>query len=242
MPIYVADQWTFGGVNLQDPANGRRVREMDGYRAVPPLRGSGLVRSNIPGERFSRKIKGARTLGLEIILTDIHGDRKSIHDNLDLLATVFNVQEQELPLTQVDQNGVTRTAMAHCVGFAPKMIQDHTGSVYEGVADFLMSDPWFYDLTNVISGSVPGTIHNPGTVRTTRMAFFGVNGTITNTTNSVSFTTDTSSNVDVYDFTISSGSGHLISHSGDFAWMVLEPGDNVLTGASATYSVWAAYA
>src|SRR5437588_12796054 len=128
---FPGDVWSFAGVNLQNDT--LRCTTIDGYTAVPPMRGTGFVRSAVPGEMFRGKIHGARVLGLGLELFTRTKDRLSIHQNLDVLAKAFNTQYQtEQELVQFHPDGTVRTAKAHCVGWNPKTTDDHTGVAYNG--------------------------------------------------------------------------------------------------------------
>lgn len=246
--VYAPDVWYFAGISLQNDT--LRVQTVDGYQAVPPMRGSGFVRSAIPGEMFRGKIHGARVLGLGLTLFSraVPPDPLLIHTNLDMLSKAFNTQYQtEQSLTQYHPDGTVRTAQAHCVGWNPKSTEDNTGAVYKGVAEFLMSDPYFYVPQIGVSGQAASTsfsITHPGTVRTHHVyvTFHGPSGltdpTITNNTNGTTFglygtwAGNHTAFIDCKAFSAVVDGGNVIgtlTHAGDFPFLVLEPGVNNLT-------------
>lgn len=252
--VHPGDLWSFAGVNLQQDT--MRVRALDGFTAVPPQRGTGFVRSSIPGEMFRGKIHGARVIGLEILLfsrsqqSNGSPDLLPIFNNLDILAKAFNTQYQtEQPLVHNHPDGSVRTALAHCTGWNPKMSDDNVGAFWSGTAEFLMSDPYFYTpvVTSTITHTGGGspTIVHPGTVRTHRIVISvtGFSGSFTgwsaaNYTNNLLIQVDNggvplvSSDVLVIDcqaFTSTkNGTSNIgsLTHSGDLPFMVFEPGGN----------------
>lgn len=251
-----ADQYTFAGVDLFTATI--RTRTITGQWQTPPLIGGGVKLLNIPGERFLKKIHGARKISIEILLLtdptvlDIDGfpDRITIYNNLDILSEILNIQYVEQDLIWHHPDGIDRTALAHGVGFNPADVTK-VGELYVGTADFLMSDPYFYRAIQSISSSVGAwSITNPGTVRSHKLAFTISNPTnpcvITNTTLGMTLTLHAAGTTGVIDCdswvcTVDSvnkmGS---LTHSGDVPLMEIDPGVNAftVTGASGVTMTW----
>jgi hypothetical protein len=253
-----ADQYTFAGVDLFGEFI--RTRTVTGQWQTPPLVGGGVKLLNVPGERFLKKIHGARKISLELLLlTDPDfidpstgaPDRLTVYNNLDLLSGIFNIQFEENDLVWHHPDGIDRSAKAHGVGFNPADVS-HIGELYVGTVDFLMSDPYFYRPVQTVNDGGTGafSIDNPGTVRSHRLQFTIANPTnpteIVNTSNGMTLTLSAAGAlgfIDVFTWVATVDSVNkigVLSHSGDIPFMQIDPDVNnfTITGAGSVTMTW----
>lgn len=243
----ILNRWSFRGFPLN--RSDIRVRAMTGPLSVPPSRGSDFLTMGTTGQLWVRKIADSRRIGLELLLTGVYRP-DSISAYLDSLAVLFADRSQG-QLVHYHPDGSIRTALAEVADWSPADSKSNIGALYVGIADFLLTDPWFYTPAVVVTGSIPTSgstlaVANPGTAYpcgpqgTLTLDLLGpvVDPVITNAANGVSVTVNV---------TVASGK-HLIidcakwtalndgvnaigsvQHSGALPFMVLQPGSNVLT-------------
>ena len=142
------NQWAFRGFALNQ--NGARVRDMTGIFGLPPLRGDNFLTMGQTGQLFVPKLHDQRTISLAITVYEDWLNGTSAQGFFDQLAILFANRTQGA-LTYTDLTGYTRTGQAECVGWTPAD-QSVVGTVWTGVADFLLADPWLYGTT--ITGNV----------------------------------------------------------------------------------------
>ena len=245
------DVWSFAGTNLNDGAV-IRVQSIDGYGAVPPLRGADVPMASFPGRRFVQKQHDNKRVALGL---QIKGSPAAIYGSLDSLAKLFAVGAQGA-LVHSHPDGTVRTAQAQVVAWQP-LDASVIGKLYAATVDFDLADPYFY-VANVVDAArdvhtSPTNFNftHPGTVRGHRVLFDilgpAVNPQILNNTNGVSvqclvtvaatkhLLIDSGAWTALNDGVQAIGS---IRHSGAFPFMFVEPGVNALswtaTGLSAS--------
>ena len=243
----ILNRWAFDGYPLNRP--GVRVRAMTGVLGLPPLRGADFLTPGVPGQLFVPKVPDSRRIGLEILVNE--GEEAAVSDYLDTLATLFG-QRGQSPLAHFHPDGTMRTALAECCDWAP---QDGSqiGSLYVGVADFLLADPFFYGPSVADTAPISatpttltvtnrGTSQGPGPQGQLVLDYLGT-GTIINPR----FTNTTTGAWVEVDVTVAAGK-HLIvdcvaitalndgvnvignvTHSGQLQLMSLAPGANVIS-------------
>lgn len=192
-------------------------------------------------------VRGVTTAGV----VPSQGERAQFNTNLRSLKRLFGPTGRQLALqrtmlyvtgmeTHNAQGEVASGAAsaANEMDLVPATIRFGTFTV-----DIVMADPWWYGPQQVIT--MPATINNPGDVEATNL-LLAFNGPLTNpmlTNTSVSpniavwytgtIPTGQSVNLDTSAFTAKDGAGNSIiggvSHIGSLRWMLLEPGNNVIT-------------
>ena len=252
-----ADRWTFAGTDLSTYAT--MVRTLDNVEDFSPLRGEDLAVPNLPGRRWKPKLPDSRRVGLGLLITDMNASgglteasvQAQAQANLDSLRTIF-AKPGLFALVHVLPDGSSRTAMAEVSDFRATE-QRGRRQAFLAVVDFTLADPYFYgadlvDVDRVIAAS-PTTFSlvNPGSARTSGVVldFEGGSGgggianpRFTNTTNGlyveclVTVAPGEHLIVDCKAFTAANNGVYAIGsirHSGDFRWMILEPGTNAIS-------------
>lgn len=259
------DRWSFRYHPLNRPGV-LFVRQMTGESSLPPLRGTDYTTMGVPGQLFVSKLADKRRTGLEIVLQDTLG-RGLMGGLLDELAGIFANRAQG-PLQHFYPDGTIRTAQAEVAAWQPVDISTGTGqggvgTLYAGVADFELADPYFYGPAVAVSGLIPASpttlnVTDPGTVRgpaqqgTLTLDLLGPisNPQIVNAANGLSVqclvtvAAGTHLIIDCVAFTALNDGVNAIAnirHSGALEFMVLEPGPNALavtgTGVSGATSL-----
>jgi hypothetical protein len=246
------DRWTFAGVDLSDYAT--MVRTLDAAEDFPGLRGDDLAVPNLPGRRWKPKLPDARRMGLALLITDQNASgglteptaQRQAQANLDAIRTTF-AKPGQYALVHVLPDGSSRTALAEVADF--RATEQRGGrQAFLAVVDFDLADPYFYgpdlvDLDRSIASSPTAfALVNPGSVRTSGVVldFTGPisNPRFTNGTNGlyveclVTVAAATHLIVDCKAFTAANDGLNAIGsirHSGDFRWMILEPGSNAIS-------------
>lgn len=243
------DRWTFDGVDLSSYA--LMLSAPADTEDLPGLRGEDVAVPYLPGRRYAPKLPDSKRLSLAVLVTDqnvsggltLPDGRQQFQANLDGLRSAL-AKPGRLSLVHVMPDGTSRTAQAECLGL---QVGDTFGR-REGVvavADFMLADPYFYgtalvDAGRSISASPTDfTLTHPGTARTNRIVldFTGPisNPRITQQTTGIyveCLVTVASGKhllIDAEHFTATNDGVQAIGsirHSGDFRWLILEPGAN----------------
>lgn len=243
----ILNRWSFRGALMNRPD--LRVRVMTGVNSVPPSRGKDWLTMNRTGQLYVPKVADSRRIALELLLTDVlrAGEIQTL---LDELAGLF-VPRSQGPLVHYHPDGTIRTGQAEVADWSPADSKANIGALYLGVADFLLSDPWFYTPSVVVTGSIPTsgstlTVVNPGNaypvgpqgVLTLDLLGPISNPVIANGANGVSVTVNVTVAatkhliIDCVAYTaLNDGVNAIgsVQHSGATDFMVLQPGANVLT-------------
>lgn len=244
-----ADRWTYGGTDLSTYAT--LVRTLESVEDFGNLRGDDISVPNLPGRRWKPKLPDSRRLGLGLLITDMNAagglteptGSEQAQANLDALRTLF-ARPGQYPLVHHLPDGSTRTAQAEVIGFTAT---DQRGrrEGFLAVVDFSLADPYFYgpDLTDLARSTASSpTAFNlvlPGTVRSSGvlLEYTGPisNPRLTNTLNGiyveclVTVAPATVLTIDCANMTADNDGVNAIGsirHSGDFRWMIVEPGTN----------------
>jgi hypothetical protein len=246
----VFNRWSFRGFPLRQGLN-TNVGTMQGVFALPPLRGDDFLTMNRTGQIYVQKVHDSRVISLMIVVRDTASNAKIYFDQLSVLFANRSLGA----LVQTLEDGSTRTGQAECVGWTGAVdISDDSGSVFAGMADFSLPDPWLYGPT--VTGSVAPTtggaaltIANPGTVTAESMTLdiLGpittpvVSNATTGTSLTIAVTVASTKHllVDVRLFTAANDGANvigLVTHSGAVPFLTLAPGNNALTvsGGSTT--------
>lgn len=246
------DRWTFDGTDLSSYAlilSGSLDTE-----DLPGLRGEDVAVPYLPGRRWAAKLPDSRRLSLALLVTDqavggglaLPDGRQQFQANLDGLRSVL-AKPGRRSLVHYLADGSSRTAQAECLGLqVGETFGNREGTV--AVADFMLADPYFYgsplvDAGRSIAASPTAfTLTHPGTARTNRIVldFLGPisNPRLTNATNGlyveclVAVASGKHLLIDCERFTATNDGVQAIGsvrHSGDFRWMILEPGANSIS-------------
>lgn len=245
------DRWTFDGTDLSSYAY--MVRAMDGAEDLPDLRGDDVAVPNLPGRRWASKLPDRKRFALILHVTPMNASgglteasqARQAQVNLDALRTLF-ARPGPRSLIHVLPDGTSRTAQAEVVRF--QAITPQAGRhAWAGVVDFQLADPYFYgadvvDSARSIAASPTNfNLVHPGTVRT--------NDVVLDFTGPISNPRVLQVTTGIYvECLVTVGAGlHLIidcakftalndgvqaigsiRHSGDFRWLIIEPGTNAL--------------
>lgn len=245
------DRWTFRGTDLSTYAV--LVRAVDGAEDLPVLRGGNIPIPNLAGQRWAPKLPDAKRLALALHITDMDAAGglteptvfEQAQANLEALRTLF-ATAGEGALVHVLPDGSSRTAQAEVVRFQ-SVDALHGRSAFMAVVDFELADPYFYSADvvdsarSIAASPTDFSFTNPGEARTHRV-LFDFTGPIANprVTNQatgiyveclVTVGAGLRLLVDCELFTATNDGVNAIAsirHSGDFRWMVLEPGAQTL--------------
>jgi hypothetical protein len=246
------DRYTFDGTDLSSYAY--LLSTAGDHEDLPGLRGEDVAVPYLPGRRYAAKLPDSRRLSLAFLVTDqavgggltLPDGRQQFQANLDGLRLAL-AKPGRKSLVHYLPGGSSRTAQAECLGLqVGEMRGNREGTV--AVADFMLADPYFYganvvDSARAISASPTAfTFTHPGTARTNRVAFDFLgpisNPRITNVTNGLyveCLVTVASAKHLIVDCDLFTAANDGVSaigsirHSGDFRWMILEPGANSLS-------------
>jgi hypothetical protein len=245
------DRWTFDGTDLSSYTV--LVQETGDAEDLPPLRGEDLAVPNLPGRRWAAKLPDARRLSLNLYITDMNAsggrtestDQRQAQANLDALRLLFGKPGQK-SLVHTMPDASTRTAQAEVVSFQVKE-QITPRVAFLAVVDFALADPYLYaanvvDAAHAINSSPHDiTFTNPGTARTNRITldFTGPISSprVTQVTTGIyveCLVTVASGKhliIDCAAFTATNDGVNAIGsirHSGDFRWLIVEPGAQTL--------------
>lgn len=245
------DRWTFDGTDLSTYAY--MVRSVDGGEDLPELRGDDIAVPNLPGRRWASKLPDRRRFALALYVAPMDASGALVEPtqaeqaqaNLDALRTVFARPGQRALVHHLPDT-TTRTAQAEAVRFqSVTPIAGRRG--WMAVVDFQLADPYFYgsdvvDAARSIAASPTDfALVHPGSVRTNDVLlnFVGPisNPRLTNLTNGlyveclVTVAGATSLIIDCAKFIATNDGLNAIGsirHSGDFRWLIIEPGSNSL--------------
>jgi hypothetical protein len=245
------DRWTYDSTDLSSYTV--LVRETGDAEDFAALRGDDIAVPNLPGRRWASKLPDSRRFSLALYITDMNASgtwdettgQRQAQVNLDALRTLF-ARPGQRSLVHTMPNASTRTAQAEVVSF---QVTESKGDriAFLAVVDFQLADPFFYganvvDAAHAINSSPHDiTFVHPGTARTNRVTF-DFTGPISNPR-----VTQTSTGIYVECLVTVASSKHLIidcaaftatndgalaigsiRHSGDFRWMLIEPGSQTL--------------
>lgn len=245
------DRYTFDGTDLSSYAY--LLQAPADTEDLPGLRGEDVAVPYLPGRRWAAKLPDSKRLSLALLVTDqavgggltLPDGRQQFQANLDGLRLAL-AKPGRRSLVHYLPGGSSRTAQAECLGLQVGEMRGNREGVI-AVADFVLADPYFYgspvvDSARAISASPTNfTFTHPGTARTNRI-LLDFTGPIANP-RLLQVTTGIYVECLV---TVASGKHLLIDcdlftatndgvlaigsirHSGDFRWMILEPGDNSL--------------
>jgi len=245
------DRWTFDGTDLSSYAF--MVRSVDGGEDLPELRGDDIAVPNLPGRLYAPKLADRRRFALALHVTPMNASgtlteptqARQAQANLDALRLLFG-RPGRRSLVHTLPDGSSRTAQAEVVRF--QSVTPQAGRhAWAAVVDFQLADPYFYGSAVVDSARSTAAsptdfaFVNPGTVRTNGIVldFVGPisNPRVTNQTNGlyveclVTVASATHLIIDCAKFTAENDGLTAIGsirHSGDFRWLILEPGSNSL--------------
>jgi hypothetical protein len=141
--------WTFRGTSLN--SGNIKITDVSGLFGLPPLRGDNWLTYGHTGQLFVPKVHDQRHIMLKIEVLD--QPLNSAQALFASLSTLFANRAQGA-LVYTDYAAATYTAQAECYAWTPA-IQTKPALVWEGIADFLLADPWLYGAT--VSGSVTPT-------------------------------------------------------------------------------------
>ena len=265
-----ADRWLFDSTDLSTYSV--IVQKVGDAEDLPGLRGDDIAVPNLPGRRWAPKLPDSRRFTLAMWVSDMDAAGtvtapsapEQAQANLDALRTLF-ARPGLRALAHVLPGGSTRTAQAEVVGV---QVAEPNGGRLSHIlmVDFALPDPYFYassvvDSARAIAASPTDfTLTHPGSVRTNRVTFDFVgpisNPRVLQTTSGIyveCLVTVASAKhliIDCERFT-ATNDGVLaigsIRHSGDFRWMVIEPGAQTLRvtatspGGTLTTTAYAPY-
>lgn len=252
-----ADRWTFDGTDLSTWTV--LVQTVGDAEDLPGLRGEDVPVPNLPGKRWASKLPDARRFALALWVTDMNASgtlteataERQAQANLDALRTLF-ARPGLRSLAHILPDGSTRTAQAEVV-LASVEAQPGGRIAFVLMVDFSLPDPYFYGTSvvdaarSIAASPTDFTLTHPGSVRTNRVTF-DFTGPISNPRVTQQTTglyveclvTVASAKhlvIDCERFT-ATNDGVLaigsIRHSGDFRWMVIEPGAQTLRVTATT--------
>jgi phage-related protein len=243
-------EWTFDGVRLSDFGV---VTELDSYLDLPPKRSDNVLIPMRHGKVFVPKYYDSRVLSFGVEM--IAGNIPELEDLFDGLKALIGTRAQKV-LMNSDINGTSRSSLAEVVSQLG-VTRDPDPLVAKVVIDFLLSDPFFrgsvisHQTATMDANPYSFTLHNPGTAEECK-AILTLNGAsdqcvITNTENNVvleyndviaggeSVAVDCGLDTAVYTPGALNVIGKIV-HSGDAPFMVLVPGDNIITIEDITHA------
>lgn len=255
MTIAVPHRYSFGGLEFNTLARHVVALEGEGLR---PVRGDNYVIPGLAGRRWARKGDDETRFGLTLYVGAWGDDGAPLsgsgaadaQTNIDeLLAQLGASRRLVLPLVHTLPDASVRTAQAEAVSCDVNRLSSEAAIA---VVDFLLHDYWYgatvVDGPRAIASSTSWTLAHPGTVRGHRAVLEWTgpisNPRLTNDTNGVyveTLVTVPSGELLVVDceaFTAELDGANAIAsvrHEGEFAFMMLEPGDNALRATATAY-------
>lgn len=246
-----ADRWTFAGTDLSSYAF--LVRSIDGTEDLPALRGEDVPVPNLVGRRYASKLADSKRLALGLHLTNMNASGtlteatalRQAQKNLETLRALF-AKPGQYALVHVLPDGSSRTAMAEVVRF--QSVDPVFGRhAFDAIVDFSLADPYFYGTpvvvgpTSIAASPTDQAITNPGEARTNAILFDFVgpisSPKVTHQATGLYLeclvTVESGKHllVDCAKFTATNDGVNAIGsirHSGDFRWMIVEPGVQTL--------------
>jgi hypothetical protein len=259
--IAVPDRWLFGGVDLSTYA--QAVTKINEGGGLPTPRGANYLTPSLPGRRHVPKADDEDRIALALVVAGANAagaydggvttDADQAQKNLDALKVVFGRRHLLQSLVHVLPDGSQRTGQAKVADLTVAAIEG--GGAFTAIVDFELPDPYLYgadvvDATRAIAASPTDfVLTHPGGARGHRVAldFLGPisNPRVTNLLTGVyveCLVTVAATKhlvIDCEAFTASNDgvyAGGSIRHSGDFRWLLLEPGAQTLrvTGTGLT--------
>jgi hypothetical protein len=246
-----ADRWTFRGTDLSSYTV--LVRAIDGAEDLPALRGSNIPVPNLPGQMYAPKLPDTKRLALALHVTNMDAaggltaasQLRQAQANLEMLRRLFSIPGTG-SLVHVLPDGSSRTAQAEVVRFQ-SVEPEYGRHAFAAIVDFELADPYFYganvvDATRSIAASPTDfTFTHPGEQRTNRIVFDFVgpisNPRVTQQTTGIYVEALVTVGaglhllIDCGLFTATNDGVNAIGsirHSGDFRWMIVEPGAQTL--------------
>lgn len=246
------DRWAFDGTDLSSYA--LLLSAPADTEDLPGLRGEDVAVPYLPGRRWAAKLPDSRRLSLALLVTDqavgggltLPDGRQQFQANLDGLRSVL-AKPGRRSLVHYLADGTSRTAQAECLGLqVGETFGNREGVV--AVADFMLADPYFYGTAvvdsarSIAASPTDFTLTHPGSARTNRILldFLGpiANPRVTQQTTGIyveCLVTVASGKhllIDCEKFTATNDGAQAVGsirHSGDFRWMILEPGANSIS-------------
>lgn len=252
-----ADRWTFRGTDLSSYTV--LVRAIDGAEDLPALRGENIPVPNLPGQMYAPKLPSSKRLALALHVTNMDAaggltspsQLRQAQANLEMLRKLFSIPGLG-SLVHVLPDGSSRTAQAEAVRFQ-SVEPEYGRHAFGAIVDFELADPYFYGAnvvvgpTSIAASPTDQAFTNPGEQRTNRIIldFVGpiANPRVTQTTTGIyveCLVTVASSKhllIDCALFTATNDGVNAIGsirHSGDFRWMLVEPGAQTLRVTATT--------
>jgi hypothetical protein len=246
-----ADRWTFRGTDLSSYSV--LVAKVDGAEDLPILRGDNIPVPNLPGQMYAPKLPSTKRLALALHVTNMDASGgltsptqlRQAQTNLEALRKLFSIPGLGA-LVHVLPDGSSRTAQAEAVRFQ-SVEAEYGRHAFSAIVDFELADPYFYGANvvdsarSIAASPTDFTFTNPGEQRTNRVIFDFVgpiaNPRITQQTTGIyveCLVTVASAKHLVIDcglFTATNDGVNAIGsirHSGDFRWILVEPGAQTL--------------
>lgn len=239
-----------------------QVRTVAGLDAHPDVRGEDVPVPNLPGRRPLPRVDDARLLAYGLWITDTDEDgalaaTEALRDaqyraNLELLQTTLGKRHAQATLQRILGDGTTLTATGWSLGL--EELEHPVRKELKGAtARFQLADPYFYaadvvDAARAIAASpTDWTLQHPGTARGHRLLldFTGpiTNPRLTNLTTGwyvealVTVAAGEHLLIDTRAFTATNDGDNAVGsirHSGGFAWLAVDPGDNAMRVTATT--------
>jgi hypothetical protein len=254
MTIQTPDRWLFGGVDLSTFAF--IVAQINEGEGLPPVRGENYLTPSLPGRRHVPKADDQGRLALALFISGanaagaldvgIANELVQAQANLDALRTLFGRRHLTQALVHVLPDGSQRTGQAAVADFGSVESQA-ARAAFGAVVDFELPDPYLYgpDIVDgpraIAASPTDFVLTHPGTARGHRFTldFLGPisNPRVTNQLTGVyveCLVTVAATKhllIDVEHFTAENDgvfAGGSIGHSGDFRWLLAEPGAQTL--------------
>lgn len=233
-----------------------QVRTVAGLDSHPDVRGDDVPVPNLPGRRPLPRVDEARLLAYALWITDMDENgglaaTEALRDaqyraNLELLQSRLGNRAEQLAIQRILEDGRTLTANGWSLGL--EELEHPVRKELKGAtARFQLPDPYFYgsdlvDAARAIAASpTDWTLTHPGTARGHRLVFDFTgpiaNPRVTNLTTGwyvealVTVAAGKRLIIDTAAFTATNDGATAIGsirHSGGFAWMAIDPGDNAM--------------
>lgn len=259
--IALPDRWLFGGTDLSTLA--LAVTKISEGGGLPPPRGDNYRTPSLPGRRAVVKTDDEDRVALAMLIAGANAaggydggittDEQQAQKNLDDLKAILGRRHILQSLVHVLPDGSSRTGQAKVADLAVVPVQGR--GAFTAIVDFELPDPYLYganvvDAARAIAASPTDfVITHPGGARGHKVSldFLGPisNPRVTNQLTGVyveCLVTVAATKhliIDCELFTAANDglyAGGSIGHSGDFRWLLLEPGAQTLrvTGTAMT--------
>ena len=231
-----------------------QVRTISGLDAHPDVRGSDVEVPSMPGRRPQPRVDDTRLLAYGLWITNLTEDgdlaaTEELQDaqyraNLELLQRTLGKRHAQVVLQRILGDGTTLTANGWSLGLED--LEHPVRKELKGAtARIQLPDPYFYGATveelalPIAASPTDWTLHHPGTARGHRARFEitgpASNPRIANLTTGwyvealVTLAAGELLTIDADAFTADVDGTNAIGslrHSGGFAWIAIDPGDN----------------